>query len=65
MATSLSPHPNRPLLDPLQFEQAGRAFRNFLDRLFGHAPPPEEETEIAWEDGELHPERRPDVPPDH
>ncbi|MDB5540272.1 MAG: hypothetical protein JWQ89_1999 [Devosia sp.] len=51
MTSQSHQEPHRPLLDPQQFEEAGRQFRLWLDRLLGHAPP-EEDTEIAWEDGE-------------
>ena len=61
MATSLQPQPHRPLLDPVQFEQAGRAFRQWLDRLRGIARP-QPEPDIAWEDGEPLVERRLDLP---
>ncbi len=57
MANLLHHEPHRPLIDPLRFEEAGRAFRQWLDRLMGHTPPVEA-TEIAWEDGEPHDERR-------
>jgi len=46
----------RPLIDPIQLEQAGRALRQWIDRLLGHAEPPLD-TEIDWEDGEPHDER--------
>jgi hypothetical protein len=64
MATHVHPEPNRPLIDPHQFEEAGRAFRHWLDRLVGHAPPAED-TSIAWEDGEPHEDRPDHVPPGH
>ncbi len=52
------------MIDPDQFEQAGRMFRVWLDRLFGHAEP-EDDTSIAWEDGEPKSDR-PDIgPPGH
>jgi isopentenyl diphosphate isomerase/L-lactate dehydrogenase-like FMN-dependent dehydrogenase len=51
------------LLDPIQFEQAGRAFRQWLDRLRGIARP-QPEPDIAWEDGEVLSERRSGLPPD-
>lgn len=63
MASSLHRQPHPPLLDPIQFEQAGRAVRQWLDRLRGMAKP-QPEPDIAWEDGELLGERRPDLPPD-
>jgi hypothetical protein len=52
----------RPLIDPLLFEQAGRAFRHWLDRLLGHEPAPTD-TSIAWEDGES--DSRHMAPPEH
>lgn len=64
MATHLHPDPNRPLLDPLQFEEAGRALRLWLDRLLGHAEP-QGDTEIAWEDGEPKDDRRDGLSPGH
>lgn len=64
MATHMHPAPHRPMIDPDQFEQAGRMFRVWLDRLFGHAEP-EDDTSIAWEDGEPKSDR-PDIgPPGH
>lgn len=64
MATHLQPAPHKPLLDPQQFEEAGRAFRIWLDRLLGHAEPVRDTT-IAWEDGELHPDHPDQLPPGH
>lgn len=58
MATQLHPAPHKPLLDPHQFEEAGRAFRIWLDRLL-HVAEPEGDTSIAWEDGEPR-QNRPD-----
>jgi hypothetical protein len=45
------PAPSRPLLDPVALEEAGRAFRLWLDRLLGKAAA-EQDTDIAWESGE-------------
>lgn len=64
MATHLQPAPHKPLLDPHQFEEAGRAFRIWLDRLL-HTPEPEHDTSIAWEDGEPHQDRPDKAPPGH
>ena len=64
MANSTHHAPHRPLIDPLQLEEAGRAFRHWLDRLFGHAAP-EEDTEILWEDGEPHHDRPDGIPRGH
>ena len=50
MNTRLASAPQRPLLDPAALEEAGRAFRLWLDRLFGGEAEPD--TEIAWESGE-------------
>lgn len=51
MNTRLASAPPRPLLDPAALEEAGRAFRLWLDRLLrGNAAEPD--TEIAWESGE-------------
>lgn len=50
--------PPRPLLDPDQLEQAGRRFRQWLDRL----ATPQAATaadDIAWEDGEPREDTRP------
>jgi hypothetical protein len=41
----------RPLIDPLLFEQAGRALRRWLDGLLAQQPA-QTDTSIAWEDGE-------------
>lgn len=54
-------HP-RLLIDPLLFEQAGRAVRRWLDRLLGREQP-EADTSIAWEDGEADSRRM--APPEH
>lgn len=50
---SAAPNDNRPLIDPDQFEAAGRRLRRLLDRmrrlrLVGDSA----ETAIDWEDGE-------------
>lgn len=50
MSTRLDPA-QRPLLDPAAFEEAGRAFRLWLDRLLGQEVA-EADTDIAWESGE-------------
>jgi hypothetical protein len=47
----------RPLIDPIQLEQAGRALRQWIDRLLGHAEP-QANTDIDWEDGEPHHDQR-------
>lgn len=39
------------LIDPAAFEEAGRHFREWLDRLLRRAGR-EQDTEIAWESGE-------------
>ena len=57
MANPVHHEPHRLLIDPLQLEEAGRAFRHWLDRLLGHAVP-EEDTEIPWEDGEPRDDQR-------
>lgn len=59
MATHTQPTPHRPLLDPDQLEQAGRALRLWLDRVFGRIAAAGD-TSIAWEDGEPSGDR-----PDH
>lgn len=49
---SIRPAPeHQPLIDPVAFEEAGRHFREWLDRLL-HRPRPEIDTSIAWESGE-------------
>ena len=47
-----------------QFEEAGRALKQWLDRLLGHAQP-HEDTEIEWEDGEPRHDRRDGISPGH
>lgn len=64
MAGHLNHTPHRPLLDPIQFEEAGRALRQWLDRLLGQAEP-KQDTEIAWEDGEPGTDRRDGTLPGH
>jgi hypothetical protein len=64
MATQPHHDPNRPLLDPIQLEEAGRALKQWLDRLLGHAQP-HDDTEIEWEDGEPRNERRDGISPGH
>jgi hypothetical protein len=64
MANPFQSEPHRPLIDPLQFEEAGRAFRHWLDRLLGHAVP-EGDTEILWEDGEPRDDPRDEKLPGH
>lgn len=64
MASHLNHDPHRPLLDPLQFEEAGRALKQWLDRLLGRAQP-HEDTEIEWEDGEPRHDRRDGISPGH
>ncbi|MBN9311326.1 hypothetical protein [Devosia sp.] len=63
MATRLHPAPHRPMLDPHRFEEAGRVFRQWLDRLLSH-PEPTVDTSIAWEDGESHAHGPDQAPPD-
>lgn len=50
MSTRSAPE-HQPLIDPVAFEEAGRHFREWLDRLL-HRPRPEIDTSIAWESGE-------------
>jgi hypothetical protein len=57
-------HDPRPLIDPIQLEQAGRALRQWIDRLLGHAEP-QPNTDIDWEDGEPHHEQRDGTYPGH
>lgn len=64
MAYSTHHDSHRRLIDPLQFEEAGRAFRQWLDRLLGHTPPVQD-TEIVWEDGEPRDDRREGMPHGH
>lgn len=60
MSTRHAPeHPS--LIDPQAFEEAGRHFREWLDRLLGRAER-EPDTAIAWETGEPDDEA---VPPAH
>jgi hypothetical protein len=63
MATTSHPHSHRPLLDPDQFEQAGRRFRQWLNGLATPEPKSAERVadDIAWEDGEPHKDHRPDA----
>lgn len=51
---SSAPVPHRPLIDPQQMEEAGRALRRMLERLraAAHPAPKPEPDDIAWEDGE-------------
>lgn len=51
------------MLDPHRFEEAGRVFRQWLDRLLSH-PEPTVDTSIAWEDGESHAHGPDQAPPD-
>ena len=64
MSNAVHHEPHRPLIDPEQLEEAGRAFRQWLDRVLGRAEPTRE-TEIAWEDGESRDDRRGGYPPEH
>ncbi|HEV2514766.1 MAG TPA: hypothetical protein VGV07_05925 [Devosia sp.] len=57
-------HDPRPLIDPIQLEEAGRALRQWIDRLLGH-PEPQVNTDIDWEDGEPHHEQRDGHSPGH
>lgn len=57
-------HDPRPLIDPIQLEEAGRALRHWIDRLLGHAEP-QVNTDIDWEDGEPHDEQRGGNDPGH
>jgi hypothetical protein len=50
MSTRSSPE-HHSLIDPIAFEEAGRHFREWLDRLL-HRAEPEGDTSIAWESGE-------------
>ncbi len=59
MSTRIAPEPNRPLIDPIAFEEAGCHFRVFLERLLGRRAP-EPDTSIAWESGE--PDEEPGPP---
>ena len=54
MSTRSQPQPPRPLLDPVQFEEAGRALRKWLELLRRPSVVAAEtkDTSIAWEDGE-------------
>ncbi len=52
MSTRQTPE-HHPLIDPVAMEQAGRHFREWLDRLLGHGrSETEPDTSIAWETGE-------------
>jgi len=62
MASQMNHDPQRPLLDPIQFEQAGRALKQWLDRMLSHAAP-RRDTEIAWEDGEPRDDPRDGISP--
>lgn len=54
-----APHESpRPLIDPEQAEQAGRALRQWLERLRRPAPAATGEPDIDWEDGEPRVDRR-------
>lgn len=64
MASHMHHDPHRPLLDPHQFEEAGRALRLWIDRLLGHSEP-QEDTEILWEDGEPRNDRHDGPSPGH
>lgn len=64
MATQPHHDPHRPLLDPIQLEEAGRALRQWIDRLLGHAEP-QGNTDIDWEDGEPRDDRRDGMSPGH
>ncbi len=50
--STLDPAPHRPLIDPVALQQAGRHFREWLDRLLRRRAEPEGDTSIAWESGE-------------
>lgn len=50
MSTRQSPE-HHSLIDPVAFEEAGRHFREWLDRLLRRAEA-EPDTSIAWESGE-------------
>jgi hypothetical protein len=50
---SAAPHDNRRLIDPDQFEEAGRALRRLLEAMRRPRPLVDSAaTEIDWEDGE-------------
>lgn len=51
MSTHSAPEPHHPLIDPQAFEEAGRHFREWVDRLLRRAEP-EADTSIAWDSGE-------------
>jgi hypothetical protein len=51
MSTRTDSRPQRPLLDPDQFERAGRALKLWLEGL-RHRVEETPDTSIAWEDGE-------------
>jgi hypothetical protein len=50
MSTRSTPEP-RSLIDPVVLEEAGRHFREWLDRLL-HRAAVEPDTSIAWDSGE-------------
>lgn len=58
MATTSTPHPHRPFIDPDRFEAAGRRLRHWLDGFARTQHPAVPEDDIAWEDGEPHEQRR-------
>ena len=60
MSTRHAPE-HHPLINPIVLEEAGRHFREWLDRLLGRAEQ-EPDTSIAWESGEPEDEA---VPPAH
>ena len=50
---SAAPHDNRRLIDPDQFEEAGRKLRRLLEAMRRPRPSLDTaDTEIDWEDGE-------------
>lgn len=50
---SAAPHDNRRLIDPDQFEEAGRKLRRLLEAMRRPRPALDTaDTEIDWEDGE-------------
>lgn len=50
---SAAPHDNRRLIDPDQFEEAGRKLRRLLEAMRRPQPALDTaDTEIDWEDGE-------------
>ncbi len=53
MSTRSHQQHSRPLLDPTQFEEAGRTLRKWLNLLrTPHVVRESADTSIAWEDGE-------------